>query len=53
MILNISRDHLERHGNIQNYTRAKFKLILNQNKDGFAYLDNNNKYLNNEIKKSN
>ena len=52
MILNISPDHLERHGNIQNYTRAKFKLILNQNKDGFAYLDNKNKYLNNEIKKS-
>lgn len=52
MILNINPDHLERHETIQNYTRAKFKLILNQNKSGFAYLDKKNKYLSNEIKKS-
>ncbi len=52
MILNINPDHLERHETIQNYTRAKFKLILNQNKSGFYYLDKKNKYLSNEIKKS-
>ena len=32
-ILNISPDHLERHGTISNYISAKFKLIKNQNKN--------------------
>jgi len=51
MILNISPDHLERHGTIQNYVHAKFKLILKQNQNGFAYIDLNNKHLKKEIKK--
>ena len=51
MILNISPDHLERHGSIQNYTHAKFKLILKQNNNDFAYLDLNNQYLKKELKK--
>ena len=45
IILNISPDHLERHGNIKNYTRAKFKLITNQDKNSYSYIDRNNKYL--------
>ena len=53
MILNISPDHLERHGTIQNYVHAKFKLILKQNQNGFAYIDLNNKHLKKEVKKFN
>ena len=49
-ILNISPDHLERHKSIQKYTHAKFKLILNQNKNFCAFVENN-KYLNQQIKK--
>ena len=50
-ILNISPDHLERHKSIQKYAHAKFKLILNQNKNFYAFIENN-KYLNKEIKKN-
>jgi len=53
MILNISPDHLERHGNIQKYTKAKFKLLLNQKKKDYAYINKSNKYLKHEIKKNN
>ena len=49
-ILNIRPDHLERHKSIQNYASAKFKLILNQNKNFYAFVENN-KYLNQQIKK--
>ena len=51
MILNLSPDHLERHGTIQKYTHAKFKLILNQKNNSFAYIDAKNKYLGKELKK--
>ena len=51
IILNVSPDHLERHGTIQKYAHSKFKLILNQNKKSFAYVESRNKYLNKEIKK--
>ena len=51
MILNLSPDHLERHGTIQKYTHAKFKLILNQKNNSFAYIDAKNKYLGEELKK--
>ena len=53
MILNISPDHLERHGTIQNYVHAKFKLILKQNHNDYAYIDSSNKYLRKEVKKFN
>lgn len=45
MILNISPDHLERHKTMQNYVNAKFKLIKNQKKNGYAYIPKDNKYL--------
>tara|TARA_B100002052_G_scaffold54890_1_gene48121 strand:+ start:1441 stop:2067 length:627 start_codon:yes stop_codon:yes gene_type:complete len=32
VILNLNPDHLERHGNIHNYARAKLKLIYKQKK---------------------
>ncbi len=43
IILNISPDHLERHGNLKNYAKAKFKLIENQKKKSksFIEIDNN------------
>ena len=49
-ILNISPDHLERHKSIQRYAHAKFKLVLNQDKNFYAFIENN-QYLNEEIKK--
>ncbi len=49
-ILNISPDHLDRHKSIQKYAHAKFKLILNRNKNFYSFIENN-KYLNREIKK--
>ena len=49
-ILNISPDHLERHKSIQNYAYAKLKLILNQKKNFYAFIENN-EYLNKEIKR--
>ena len=50
-ILNISPDHLDRHKSIQKYAYAKLKLILNQKKNFYAFIENN-KYLNKEIKKN-
>tara|TARA_Y100000590_G_scaffold200791_1_gene228159 strand:- start:529 stop:1845 length:1317 start_codon:yes stop_codon:yes gene_type:complete len=50
IILNISPDHLERHGTIKNYVKSKFKLIKSQKKNGLAFLEKGNKYLNNELK---
>ena len=49
-ILNISPDHLERHKSIQRYAHIKFKLVLNQDKNFYAFIENN-QYLNKEIKK--
>jgi len=52
LILNISPDHLERHGTMSNYVSAKFKLITNQKKKDFAYVNSEDKYLKKKIKKS-
>ena len=38
VILNISADHLERHGNLKKYISAKFRLLENQNKDSIVFL---------------
>ena len=51
-ILNITPDHLERHGTINNYVRAKFKLIKNQGRSGSAFLNTKNLYIKNELKKN-
>ena len=53
IILNIAPDHLERHGNIKNYARAKFKLITNQDKKSYSYIDKNNKHLEKELSRRN
>tara|TARA_B100001250_G_scaffold386306_1_gene382713 strand:+ start:8820 stop:10121 length:1302 start_codon:yes stop_codon:yes gene_type:complete len=50
LILNLFPDHLERHGSFNNYVKAKFKLIINQSKDNYAFIEKKNIYLNNLIK---
>ena len=49
-ILNISPDHLERHGNIKKYVQSKFKLIKNQKKGSLSFIEKRSKYLDSEIK---
>ena len=50
-ILNITPDHLERHGNFNNYAKAKFKLIQNQEKKSFSFVEFNNPHINKLIEK--
>ena len=52
LILNLSPDHLERHGNFKNYIKAKFKLMQNQSKNNYVFIENKNNLLNNLIKKN-
>jgi UDP-N-acetylmuramoylalanine--D-glutamate ligase len=51
VILNISPDHLERHGTLRNYIKAKFKLVKNLKNKGVAFLNTNNLHIKKEIKK--
>ncbi len=48
-ILNLSPDHLERHGNINEYANAKLKLLYNQNKNNQSYIEKNNSIINKNI----
>ena len=48
----MSPDHLERHGSFSKYVNAKFKLIKTQEKGDNAFIENQNNYLNNLIKKN-
>ncbi len=52
-ILNLNPDHLERHGNINNYASAKLKLIYDQEKNKQSYIEKNNPILNNVISTKN
>ena len=52
LILNISPDHLERHGTLVNYVKSKFKLFKNQTKKDYSILNTKNKYLKKELKKN-
>jgi len=52
LILNISPDHLERHGTFINYVKSKFKLFSNQTKQDYSFFDIKNKYLKKEIEKN-
>jgi len=52
LLLNLSPDHIERHGSFNNYVKAKFKLIKNQSKDDFAFIESNNNLLNHLVKKN-
>ena len=51
IILNITPDHLERHGTFANYIKAKFKLIRTQTNKDYSFLNENNKFLKKEINK--
>ena len=42
LILNLSKDHLDWHGGMQNYTESKFKIFKNQEKKDFAFLNEKN-----------
>jgi UDP-N-acetylmuramoylalanine--D-glutamate ligase len=50
-ILNISPDHLERHGTLNEYIKAKFKIIKGQAKEDYAILNINNIYIKKSLKK--
>ena len=50
VILNISPDHLERHKTLNNYIKAKFKLVKNQLKSDFVILNTKNFYIKREAK---
>jgi len=50
VILNISPNHLDRHKTVENYAHSKFKLIKNQQKNGLAFVEKDNKYLKKELK---
>ena len=51
LILNISPDHIERHGNFKNYIKAKFKLIETQSSNNYAFIEKESNLLNQLIKK--
>jgi len=38
VLLNITEDHYERHGDLDGYKREKFKIFMNQDKDDWAVL---------------
>lgn len=40
-IINISPDHIERHGSFENYKKAKYKIFNNQNKNDVAIINYN------------
>ncbi len=48
-ILNLSADHLERHGNLNAYANAKLKLIYNQNFNKQSFIEKNNNIINKNI----
>ena len=50
ILLNISNDHLDWHGNKKNYKNSKFKIFNNQKKNQFSFIGNN---LKTEFKKRN
>ena len=50
-ILNLSPDHIERHGTMDRYVKAKFKLLKNQVKGNIAFVKKNDPLISSEIKK--
>ena len=49
VILNITPDHIERHGTFKNYINAKFNLIKNQSKGTFSFLNFEDKNIRRQI----
>jgi UDP-N-acetylmuramoylalanine--D-glutamate ligase len=50
VILNISPDHIERHGDLKNYINAKFKLLNSQSKESIAFVKKNDLLINKKLK---
>ena len=50
-ILNIAPDHLERHGNLNNYIKAKFKIFNNQKRGAIGFVNKNDHLIQKRIKK--
>jgi len=50
VILNITPDHLDRHGTLSKYIDAKFKLIKNQNYGTYSFLNYDDKNIKKKIK---
>ncbi len=51
LILNISPDHLERHKNLKNYVKAKFKLLNSQSNKSIALVKKNDPLISKAIYK--
>ncbi len=49
-ILNLSPDHIERHKTINNYVKAKFRLLNSQLKGDFAFLKKDDSLIQKKIK---
>ena len=45
ILINITKDHLDWHGSMKNYTNAKLKIFSLQNKKDFAYIPNKEKII--------
>ncbi len=41
ILLNITNDHLDWHGNFKNYENSKFKIFKNQKKNHYSFINNN------------
>ena len=52
-ILNLSPDHIERHKNLNQYIKAKFRLLKNQNKGNLAFINKDDLLINEELKSNN
>ena len=50
VILNLSPDHIERHKTFNNYIKAKFKLLKGQNKGNLAFVKEEDKFIDKELK---
>ena len=49
VLLNLSPDHIERHNTLNNYIKAKFKLLKNQSKKHLAFVKKNDHLIKKEL----
>jgi len=49
IMLNISADHIERHGSLKNYINAKFKLLDSQTRNCIACVKKGDKFINQKL----
>ena len=45
-ILNLNVDHLERHENLNKYANAKIKLICDQDRNKYSFIEKESKIIN-------